>query len=178
MTRVIVLFLLMAVCMSCAAQNAYDKDEKAFDKQFALDQKKENFVTDITHATLDGVPVVLEIADDPKERQAGLSFRKSLPKDHGMIFIFDHDDYLAFWMKDTYIDLDIAFVDAEGKIREIYRMQRLTYTVTHSKEKARYAIEMPAGWFAKHHVLRGSIMELEAIKPRLYDETVDAYVKR
>ena len=69
------------------------------------------------------VVVPVEVADSPDEREVGLMNRASLPKDAGMIFLFDDDSSGGFWMKNTLIPLSIAFADAEGTIVSILDME-------------------------------------------------------
>src|SRR5215204_7578903 len=65
------------------------------------------------------VPVQVEIADTPGEIQTGLMGRSALAEEAGMLFVFDQEQILAFWMKDTLIPLSIAYIDAEGRIVDI-----------------------------------------------------------
>ena len=53
----------------------------------------------------------VEVANEPQEQQRGLMFRDFMPQDHGMLFIFDHEDRYGFWMKNTLIPLDIIWLD-------------------------------------------------------------------
>ena len=68
--------------------------------------------------TIHGQQLVVEVASTPETRATGLMRRFSLQTDHGMLFVFEMPQALAFWMKDTYIPLSIAFVDARGRIVE------------------------------------------------------------
>jgi hypothetical protein len=67
---------------------------------------------EITLETAGGAPVHLqvEIARTEKERARGLMRRRSLPDGKGMLFVFERDQILSFWMKDTLIPLSIAFI--------------------------------------------------------------------
>jgi uncharacterized membrane protein (UPF0127 family) len=67
----------------------------------------------------DGTKLVLELALTDKEKATGLMFRDKLAADHGMLFVFDRDDILSFWMKNTLIPLDIVWFDAGGRIVDI-----------------------------------------------------------
>ncbi len=62
-----------------------------------------------------------EIAVTPEARARGLMFRESIPKDYGMLFPFDVSQIVSFWMKNTYVFLDIIFIDAEGRIVKIHK---------------------------------------------------------
>ncbi|MDR3145262.1 MAG: DUF192 domain-containing protein, partial [Treponema sp.] len=75
--------------------------------------------------TAAGAPVRLqaELARTGEERARGLMHRKSLPDGEGMLFLFDRDQILSFWMKDTLIPLSIAFIGYDGRILEIRHMQ-------------------------------------------------------
>jgi hypothetical protein len=61
------------------------------------------------------------IAADDASRARGLMFLRELPADRGMLFLFEHPDWVAFWMKNTYLSLDLVFIDAAGKVVNIAR---------------------------------------------------------
>jgi uncharacterized membrane protein (UPF0127 family) len=90
----------------------------------------------------------VEIASTPQTRALGLMNRFSLRTDHGMLFVFETPQPLAFYMKNTYVPLSIAFVDARGRILNIEDMRPLDESTHWSKGQALYAIEMRQGWFA------------------------------
>jgi uncharacterized protein len=90
----------------------------------------------------------VEIASTPQTRALGLMNRFSLRTDHGMLFVFEAPQPLAFYMKNTYVPLSIAFVDARGRIINIEDMRPLDESTHWSKGQALYAIEMRQGWFA------------------------------
>src|SRR5262245_17956386 len=56
------------------------------------------------------------LAADDASRQQGLMFVRSLPADRGMLFVFDAPQQAAFWMKDTYLSLDLVFIDPTGRV--------------------------------------------------------------
>lgn len=68
--------------------------------------------------------VSVEIADDEAERAQGLMFRRSLPENSGMLFIYDQPRQVSFWMRNTLIPLDLVFLDDTGTVRHIHRNAR------------------------------------------------------
>lgn len=94
----------------------------------------------------------IEIADTPSKRATGLMDRKSLGEDHGMLFKFTHNDYLRFWMKSTYIPLDIAFLNDDGVIFQIAEMSPLSTRMICSNSPCKNALEVNRGWFKKNDI--------------------------
>lgn len=101
-----------------------------------------------------------EIADTPSSREQGLMYRKRLGNDSGMLFIFEKEQKLNFWMKNTFIPLDIAYIDRNGIINEIYQMKPLDVSVTYNSVKpAMFALEANLGWFSSNKIKPGSKIE-------------------
>lgn len=105
------------------------------------------------------IDLVLEIADETEEQRRGLMNRSSLEKNRGMLFIFEDAKFRSFWMKNTKISLDIAFLDQNKKIINIERdtiplNTQLTYD---SSAPAEYVIETNAGWFINNEVSEGDV---------------------
>jgi uncharacterized membrane protein (UPF0127 family) len=94
----------------------------------------------------------IEIADTPSKRATGLMDRKSLGENNGMLFKFTHDDYLRFWMKSTYIPLDIAFLNDDGVILQISEMSPLSTRMICSSSPCKNALEVNRGWFKKNDI--------------------------
>ncbi|MDR1929946.1 MAG: DUF192 domain-containing protein [Treponema sp.] len=99
-----------------------------------------------------------EIARTDEERSAGLMFRKALPGGRGMLFVFDRDQVLSFWMKNTLIPLSIAFISYDGTIQEIRDMYPQDLSSVHSSRSVRYALEVPQGWFAESGIKAGDLV--------------------
>ncbi len=99
--------------------------------------------------------LIVEIADTPKAHQRGLMFRKSLADNHGMLFIFEYREILSFWMKNTYIPLDIGFFDENKKLIEYHTMKPRSLDSTTSSKEAKYALEVNKNWFKKNKIKKG-----------------------
>ena len=119
--------------------------------------------------SMGGRPVRLWIADESAEQQRGLMFVTSdqmtaLPDgaERGMIFVFDAEQELSFWMKNTIIPLDIAYVATDGTIVKTYTMTPLDDRAGQyrSGEPARFAIEVNAGLFQQLGVKAGDVIEI------------------
>jgi len=97
-----------------------------------------------------------EIADTPQLRELGLMFRERLASNSGMIFVFPHDMRLSFWMKDTPLPLDIAFIDEDFIIRQVESMTPYSTRGVRSSFPCKYALEVNSGFFDQHGVSIGS----------------------
>jgi hypothetical protein len=82
-------------------------------------------------------------------------FRDALPRDQGMLFVYDYPQHLTFWMKNTTVPLDIAFISAENRIEEILAMTPLSEKIYRSRKPALFALEVNRGWFRKNGVKVG-----------------------
>jgi uncharacterized membrane protein (UPF0127 family) len=105
--------------------------------------------------SIDGHRLVAEIAASVPTRTTGLMNRFSLQRDHGMLFVFSEPQPLAFWMKNTYVPLSIAFIAPDGTIVNIEDMAPQTESTHLSQGAAIYALEMKKGWFADHGIQAG-----------------------
>ena len=101
----------------------------------------------------------VEVASTQAQQQKGLMHRKQLGTNEGMLFAFARDDRLCFWMKDTHVPLTVAFITAKGTILNYVDMQPLSEKQHCSSIPARYALEMPQGWFTRHNIQPGARVE-------------------
>lgn len=97
-----------------------------------------------------------EVASTEAQREQGLMFRRELPKNNGMLFVFDRPARSCMWMKNTPLPLSVAFIDANGTILNIEKMEPFTLDSHCSKGWIRYALEMNKNWFAKNSIKAGS----------------------
>jgi uncharacterized membrane protein (UPF0127 family) len=89
----------------------------------------------------------VNIADTPSKQAQGLMFVKSMPEDEGMLFDFSRRQVLSFWGSNTFIPLDIAFVDEGGYIRKISKIAPMSEKMVTSDVPCKYAVEANHGYF-------------------------------
>jgi uncharacterized membrane protein (UPF0127 family) len=112
-----------------------------------------------TKLTIGKHTLTAELAASPAEQQTGLMNRFSLKPDHGMLFIYEQPQPLAFWMRNTYVALSIAFIGSDGKIIDIQDMQPQTEDTHWSRAPAQFALEMKKGWFAERGIVAGDTVK-------------------
>jgi len=95
------------------------------------------------------------LAQTPEQREIGLMFRATMAANEGMLFTFERPAQQCFWMKNTLIPLDAAFVDDGGAIVNIEHMKPQTLDGHCSEKPVRYVLEMNDGWFAKRGIKPG-----------------------
>jgi uncharacterized protein len=105
-----------------------------------------------------------EVARSPLEHGIGLMFRKTMPTNDGMLFIFERAGQQCFWMKNTLLPLSVAFVADDGSITNIEAMKPETLDSHCSTHAVRYVLEMNDGWFAKRGIKPGMKLQGEPFK--------------
>jgi uncharacterized membrane protein (UPF0127 family) len=129
-------FSLPALCLVLSLSSCAARENTALEKQ-ELVLKGSDF----------SVTLMAEIARTEKERQRGLMFRKEIKDGEGMFFIFQRDQILSFWMKNTLIPLSLAYISRDGVILEIRDLEPENLRPVVSGRSCRYALEVPEGWF-------------------------------
>ena len=118
----------------------------------------------ITVTLPDGFEVSARVADTPQTHEKGLMFVKYLPENEGMLFVFEEEDELVFWMKNTLIDLDMIFIDGNQTVTSVAAEMPHSYTYTPDDQVAyaggwgKYVLELPAKTAAKHGVQEGALI--------------------
>ena len=105
-------------------------------------------------------PIRVEVADSEVSRNIGMMFRKQLPYEKGMLFIFEDCAPRRFWMRNTYVPLSIAYIDPNGIILNVEKMNPLSESGVWSKGPAKYALEMNQGWFKANGVSPGDLVKI------------------
>ncbi len=102
----------------------------------------------------------IEIADDEYQRELGLMNRKSMQENQGMLFIFPYERLQSFWMRNTFISLDMIFVDANKIIVTIHKNTQVLSDQSYPSSKpAKYVVEVIAGFTDKHNIQIGDKIE-------------------
>ena len=104
----------------------------------------------------------IEIAETPQARETGMMGRPTMTENRGMLFIFEEEQYLSFWMMNTMISLDMIFLNAD---KEIITIQR--DAVPFSKDSyaadapGQYVLEVNGGFCDRHGIMVGQRVEWE-----------------
>ena len=146
--NVILLIGILVLINGCATKS-----------QLGLEEK----VITLISPTGESVKILVEVADSPGERTKGLMFREELAEEQGMLFIFDEEEMLTFWMKNTLVPLDIIFFDEAGEFVSSTMMvpcERDPCPVYQSKGEAMYALEVESGFIDIYRVGDGWLLEI------------------
>ncbi len=119
--------------------------------------KKEGVLTFINRENKQKIKTIdIEIAEDEYEITTGLMYRKKMGDNIGMLFIMDEERIQSFWMKKTYISLDIIYLDYDNNIVTIQKYtDPLSEKSIPSYKKAKYVIEVVAGFCDKYKIKEG-----------------------
>lgn len=129
--------------------------------------KKEGELNFIKHESGDSLKIDVEIAQTEEETSQGLMFRTELGSRQGMLFIFDKPDMRSFWMKNTYIPLDIMFVDSSLQIITVHaNTQPFSKESVNSSGRAQYVVEVEGGFCARNGIEEGDRISFKTLKKR------------
>jgi uncharacterized protein len=107
-----------------------------------------------------------EVVDTNSERQMGMMYRKEMAETSGMLFVFPEEQLRSFWMRNTYVELDIVFLDKDLKVVSIAeRATPLSEKSRPSMKPAQFALEILGGQSAKWGVQPGSQLEIHGERP-------------
>lgn len=110
---------------------------------------------------MNDVEVLAEVAQTTEERTQGLMGRKHLAPNRGMLFIFPYEGEQIFWMKNTFIELDMIFIRANLTVLGcLERAEPLTTTPRSVEGLAKYVLEVNGGFCEKHHISQASTVEI------------------
>lgn len=128
---------------------------------FLFFKKNSNPKFSATKIKINNIEYNTEIAKTISQKSAGLSNRKELCSNCGMIFIFTKDGYQPFWMKNTFIPLDMIWINSNGKITDIITATQTNSTkILQNTQPARYVLELNAYDTEKIGLKVGDIIDL------------------
>lgn len=106
--------------------------------------------------------MVTEIARTPVEHQVGMMWRTNMAEMEGMIFIFDEPRRQSFWMRNTLVPLDIAYIAADGTLLEVHAAKPKDETPLPSdSDRVQFVLETRQGWFQRNNVKPGMQIRTE-----------------
>lgn len=153
--------LSMVACAPNSAQAGAAANERAQLCLISAQQFSAGQGTDADTDTNNAITINAELALDHASRSRGLMHRESLAEDAGMLFYYPRAEYRGFWMFQTLIPLDIAFLNDQGRILNIQTMEPcMSANPSHcqgyqSDAAARAALELNAGAFAQYDINAG-----------------------
>ncbi len=104
---------------------------------------------------INGVKFFVKIASNEFDRAKGYMGTEKVEYGNGMLFVFKKEQNLSFWMENTPLMLEIAYIDSNGIIKEIYDLEPYSRASVNSFYKAKYALELPRGSFSKFRIKIG-----------------------
>jgi uncharacterized membrane protein (UPF0127 family) len=105
----------------------------------------------------------IEIADREAERERGLMFRETMDDGHGMLFVFEATQQVAFWMRNTPLPLDMVFIGQDGIVSDIRYGEPMSETIVEPPVPVRFVLELKAGIAEKADIKRGDRIRHPAI---------------
>jgi uncharacterized membrane protein (UPF0127 family) len=101
-----------------------------------------------------------EVANTSALRSQGLMYRDAVPDGTGMLFVFDREAERSFWMQNTFVALDVAFIDSNFRVVDIQQMEPESTEIHDGARPAMFALEVRQGWFAENGITVGDRCEL------------------
>lgn len=157
---IIILFILLAINPA-----SFNKSKSKSSSQSEPKFTKEGQLTFFKKASEKEILTIdIEIADNFRERSLGLMYRKKMSDNVGMLFIMEREEPQSFWMKNTYISLDILYLDKDLNIVTIQRdTQPLSMKSIPSYKKAKFVVEVLAGFCELHGIEEGDYIKYQRL---------------
>ncbi|MCS7135198.1 MAG: DUF192 domain-containing protein [Candidatus Aenigmarchaeota archaeon] len=125
-----------------------------------LSEKKEILI----HTANNTIKVRVEIADTEEKRRKGLMFRQNLKENEGMLFVFEEEMHVSFWMKNTFLPLDMIFISSNGTINEIKQNLKPcfhdTCEIYKSSHPSKYVLEVNANFAERNNIKVGDLIRI------------------
>jgi uncharacterized membrane protein (UPF0127 family) len=112
-----------------------------------------------------GKKINVWLMDNALKRTEGMMHLSEgeVPDGWGMLFVFEEEAQLAFWMRDTLIALDLAYIARDGKVVSVHQMKPLDENSVPAAGPATYVLEMKKGEFAKYGIKKGGVFKLPSV---------------
>lgn len=103
--------------------------------------------------------VIAEVAVTREQVGTGMMFRKSMPQNEAMLFVFARPHRASFYMRNTTVPLTAAYLDSEGTILELHDLQPLNEaSVEAANDSIQFVLEMNQGWFKRNNIGPGTVI--------------------
>jgi len=159
--KVIAAIIFIALVLFLIYSNLINKKEVNSDYMF----KKQGTLTFLNSNNDVKAKIDIQIADNDFDRELGLMFRKHMDENQGMLFIFPQDTIQNFWMHNTYIPLDMIFINSNKTIVTIQRATKTLSDQTYSSTApAQYVLEVNLDFSRKFNIKVGDKVEWTRIK--------------
>ncbi|TNE74771.1 DUF192 domain-containing protein [bacterium] len=164
--KFILFFLSIAFLQFCNSSESGNKTVNPEQPKVHSEKKQTTFDynTDVEFIKTNGdkVSIKAALAIKPEERNAGLMGIEKLDTNKGMLFVFEAEQNLSFWMANTPLSLDIIFVNADYKIVRIHSgTEPFTTKPYESGKNAKYVIEVNGGFCVENDILEGNEVGFE-----------------
>lgn len=159
----LILALSMLILSGCKSGG---NDNSSFSQPLEPKFVKEGSLTLIDKETQESIRQInIEIADDPESIEIGLMYRRKMSDSQGMLFIFPSSEPRSFWMRNTYISLDLIFIDSEQRIVNIQKnAPPMSDKSQPSTAPAQYVLEVIGGFSDKYGLEAGDLISFERVK--------------
>ena len=123
----------------------------------------EEEVTAAPSVKIGGEVIFVEVADTPELLALGLSYRKSLEDNVGMLFVFDSPRIPGFWMKEMNFPIDIIWINSNGEILEITEnaLPESYPQIFRPENEVSYVLEVNSGFVQKNNITAGNVVVIE-----------------
>jgi uncharacterized membrane protein (UPF0127 family) len=150
--KILPVILIIAVVVFYIFSVFINKDKKDTEYMF----RKDGILSFYDSASVIKTNAEIQIADNEFEEELGLMYRKQMDENKGMLFVFPKSVIQTFWMRNTFIPLDMIFVDSDKIIVTIEKNTKILSDSTYSSTApAQYVIEVDAGFCDRHNIKVG-----------------------
>ncbi|MBC8325176.1 MAG: DUF192 domain-containing protein [Verrucomicrobia subdivision 3 bacterium] len=165
-----IFLLTISFALGCTQQPPAAKPLPASAPPFAADITAAQPKLATIQLFVGAVKMEAEQAMTERQIKTGMMFRKTMGENSGMIFVFKQPKQQGFWMKNCFVPMSAAYIDPQGRINEIVKLEpQNTNSVMSKSFQIQYVLEAPRGWFKKNGISPGvTIMTPKGTLPQTY----------